>query len=78
MIASSETFTGWSKAFTDPRLCAAIVDRLTFNANLIETGTVLPTGPDQGEQEQRNYVPSYDGRGKLAQGSQRSAEPQGQ
>jgi len=31
--------TGWSKTFTDPRLCAAIVDRLTFNATLIETGT---------------------------------------
>lgn len=25
--------------FTDPRLCAAIVDRLTFGANIIETGT---------------------------------------
>uniref|UniRef100_UPI00374DFC44 ATP-binding protein n=1 Tax=Streptomyces doebereineriae TaxID=3075528 RepID=UPI00374DFC44 len=30
---------GWSKTFTDPRLCAAIVDRLTFNATLIENGT---------------------------------------
>lgn len=38
-ITSNEAFTGWSKAFTDPRLCAAIVDRLTFNATLIETGT---------------------------------------
>lgn len=35
----TEAFTGWSKTFTDPRLCAAIVDRLTFNATLIETGT---------------------------------------
>ncbi|GGU50658.1 hypothetical protein GCM10010289_83950 [Streptomyces violascens] len=38
-IASNGAFTGWSKTFTDPRLCAAIVDRLTFNATLIETGT---------------------------------------
>jgi hypothetical protein len=30
---------GWTKTFTDPRLCAAIVDRLTYNATLIETGT---------------------------------------
>jgi len=30
---------GWTKTFTDPRLCAAIVDRLTFNATIIETGT---------------------------------------
>ena len=28
---------GW--AITDPRLCAAIVDRLTFGGNIIETGT---------------------------------------
>jgi hypothetical protein len=27
------------KTFTDPRLCAAIVDRLTFNGTIIETGT---------------------------------------
>lgn len=25
--------------FTDPRLCAAIVDRLTFGGNIIETGS---------------------------------------
>ncbi|MFG2556225.1 IS21-like element helper ATPase IstB [Streptomyces sp. NPDC048581] len=29
-IASNESFGGWTKTFTDPRLCAAIVDRLTF------------------------------------------------
>jgi hypothetical protein len=38
-IASNESFSGWSKTFTDPRLCAAIVDRLTFNGAIIETGT---------------------------------------
>jgi DNA replication protein DnaC len=38
-IASSESFGGWTKTFTDPRLCAAIVDRLTFGGNIIETGT---------------------------------------
>jgi DNA replication protein DnaC len=38
-IASNESFGGWTKTFTDPRLCAAIVDRLTFGANIIETGT---------------------------------------
>ncbi|MDP9460813.1 MAG: IS21-like element helper ATPase IstB [Actinomycetota bacterium] len=39
-IASNESFSGWTKTFTDPRLCAAIVDRLTFGGNIIETGTV--------------------------------------
>ena len=38
-IASNEAFSGWTKTFTDPRLCAAIVDRLTFNGQIIETGT---------------------------------------
>jgi DNA replication protein DnaC len=38
-IASNESFSGWTKTFTDPRLCAAIVDRLTFAGQSIETGT---------------------------------------
>jgi DNA replication protein DnaC len=38
-IASNDSFSGWTKTFTDPRLCAAIVDRLTFGGNIIETGT---------------------------------------
>jgi DNA replication protein DnaC len=38
-IASNESFSGWTKTFTDPRLCAAIVDRITFGGNIIETGT---------------------------------------
>jgi DNA replication protein DnaC len=39
-IASNEPFSRWTKTFTDPRLCAAIVDRLTFAGQIIETGTV--------------------------------------
>ncbi|MDP9989498.1 DNA replication protein DnaC [Arthrobacter oryzae] len=38
-VASNESFSGWTKTFTDPRLCAAIVDRLTFNGAIIETGS---------------------------------------
>lgn len=38
-IASNDSFSAWSKTFTDPRLCAAIVDRLTFGGNILETGT---------------------------------------
>ncbi|MBE1603297.1 hypothetical protein HEB94_000145 [Actinopolymorpha pittospori] len=38
-IGSNESFSGWAKTFTDPRLCAAIVDRLTFHGTIIETGT---------------------------------------
>lgn len=38
-IASNESFSGWTKTFTEPLLCTAIVDRLTFNGTIIETGT---------------------------------------
>lgn len=39
MRKSIEPFSGWTKTFTDPRLCAAIIDRLTFNGTILETGT---------------------------------------
>lgn len=38
-VASNAPFSEWGRVFTDPRLVAAIVDRLTFNATIIETGT---------------------------------------
>jgi len=37
-IASNESFSGWTRTSNDPRLCPAIVDRLTFGSNIIETG----------------------------------------
>ena len=38
-VATNAPFSEWANTFTDPRLCAAIIDRLTFNALIIETGT---------------------------------------
>lgn len=29
----------WDKIFGDPRLCAAIADRITFRGTLVQTGT---------------------------------------
>lgn len=37
--ASNAPFSEWGQTFTDPRLCAAIVDRLTFRVHIINTGT---------------------------------------
>jgi DNA replication protein DnaC len=37
--ASNHPFSEWGQTFTDPRLAAAVVDRLTFKAHIIETGT---------------------------------------
>lgn len=36
--ASNASFSDWGATFTDPRLAAAVVDRLTFRAQIIETG----------------------------------------
>ncbi len=38
-IASNAPFSEWTSTFSDPRLCAAIVDRLTYDAHIIQTGT---------------------------------------
>ncbi len=38
-IGSNLPFSEWGSVFPDPRLVAAIVDRVTFNAHIIETGT---------------------------------------
>jgi DNA replication protein DnaC len=38
-VASNLPFSEWGQIIPDPRLVAAIVDRLTFNAHIIETGT---------------------------------------
>jgi len=38
-VASNLPFSEWGQVFEDPRLVAAIVDRVTFNAHIIETGT---------------------------------------
>ncbi|HLZ38327.1 MAG TPA: IS21-like element helper ATPase IstB [Mycobacteriales bacterium] len=38
-IASNEPFSSRTKTFTDPRLCAANVDRLTFAGQILETGS---------------------------------------
>ena len=37
--ASNAPFSEWGTTFTDPRLAAAVVDRLTYNAHIIQTGT---------------------------------------
>jgi len=38
-IATNLPFLRWRTVFPDPRLVAAIVDRVTFNAHILETGT---------------------------------------
>ena len=38
-VASNAPFSEWGRTFTDARLAAAIVDRLTFRAHILETGS---------------------------------------
>jgi hypothetical protein len=56
-IASNDSFSSWTKTFTDPRLCAAIVDRLTFGGNIIETGTDSYRLVATKNQRRKEYAP---------------------
>jgi DNA replication protein DnaC len=38
IVTTNLTFGEWTKMFPDPRLCRAIVDRLTHRAHIIDTG----------------------------------------
>ena len=38
-VASNAPFSEWGQTFADPRLAAAVVDRITFRAHIIETGS---------------------------------------
>jgi DNA replication protein DnaC len=38
-VASNLPFSEWGQIIPDPRLVAAVVDRLTFRAQIVETGT---------------------------------------
>ncbi|WP_425954099.1 IS21-like element helper ATPase IstB [Xylanimonas sp. McL0601] len=38
-IATNLPFSEWGTVFPDPRLVSAIVDRVTFNAHILQTGT---------------------------------------
>ena len=38
-IGTNLPFSEWGSVFPDPRLVAAIVDRVTYNAHILETGT---------------------------------------
>lgn len=39
LITTNLPFGEWTKVFPEPRLCKAVVDRLTFNSHIVETGT---------------------------------------
>jgi DNA replication protein DnaC len=39
ICASNASFSEWGATFNDPRLAAAVVDRMTFKALIIETGS---------------------------------------
>ncbi len=38
-VATNAPFSEWANTFTDPRLCSAIIDRLTFKAHIILNDT---------------------------------------
>jgi DNA replication protein DnaC len=39
IVTTNLPFSEWTRVFTNPRLCAAVVDRITNRAHIIETGS---------------------------------------
>ena len=39
IITTNLPFSGWTQVFPNPRLCKALLDRITDRAHIIETGT---------------------------------------
>ena len=39
MVTTNLPFSEWISVFPDPRLCKAVVERLTYRSHIIETGT---------------------------------------
>ena len=39
IITTNLPFGEWTTVFTDPRLCKAVVERLTYRSHIVETGT---------------------------------------
>ena len=39
IITTNLPFSEWTTVFTDPRLCKAVVERLTYRSHIVETGT---------------------------------------
>jgi len=39
IITTNLLFSEWTNVFSDPRLCKAIVERLTYRSHIVETGT---------------------------------------
>lgn len=39
MVTTNLPFSEWTQVFSNPRLCAAVVDRITHRAHIIETGS---------------------------------------
>jgi DNA replication protein DnaC len=56
VMTTNLPFGEWTKVFPEPRLCKAIVDRLTFNAHIIETGTESWRFKKTMERQQRKGV----------------------
>src|ERR1039458_5442399 len=55
IVTTNLPFSEWTQVFPNPRLCKALLDRITDRAHIIETGTdllSLPANPGGAQQEE--------------------------
>lgn len=56
IVTTNLPFGEWTKVFPEQRLCKAVVDRLTFNAHIVETGNDSWRFKKTAERQQRKRV----------------------
>jgi DNA replication protein DnaC len=66
VLTTNLPFSEWTTIFPDPRLCRAVVDRLTHRAHIIETGTQSARLADSLARQQRTATRSRTSTGAAA------------
>ena len=54
LLPSNDSFSGWTKTVTDPRHCAAIVDRLAFGATSLRPAPIPTASLNRAQAQQHD------------------------
>jgi DNA replication protein DnaC len=55
IVTTNLPFSEWTTVFPNPRLCKALLDRITDRAHIVETGIgIVPVSTDYGRKDRKN------------------------